>query len=41
MSWLVSPLAPQDYWWLDALGLVACVAAGLWMLRVDRKGRVK
>jgi hypothetical protein len=32
-----SPFAPQDYWWLDALGLAACVAAWLWMNHIDRK----
>lgn len=37
MSWLVSPFAPEAYWWLDVLGLAACAVAWLWMRRVDRQ----
>lgn len=41
VSWLVSPHAPEAYWWLDAGVAVACVVAGLWMSRVDRRGPAK
>ena len=36
MSLIASPFDPGPYWWLDAIGLAACVAAWLWMNHVDR-----
>jgi len=41
VSYLVSPHDPGPWWWLDALGLLACLAAWMWMNRVDRRGRAE